>query len=92
MNLRDLNRLLEKVNASSNRSFSLNDLLSVASQINEQTINDERKLRALIKKLGSAVGKPLSDRDVERIIGLIRQNKDTLTDPKKADRVFRKFS
>jgi len=91
MNLRDLNRLLEKVNENSARSFTLNDLLSLAAHINEQTLSDERKLRVLIKKLGAAVGKPLSDRDVERIIGLIRQNKDSLTDPKKAERIFKKF-
>ncbi len=91
MNLRDLNRLLEKVNQNSGRSFTLNDLLSVASQINEQTLSDERKLRSLIKNLGAAVGKTLSDRDVDRIIGLIRQNRDALTDPKRAERLFKKY-
>lgn len=91
MNLRDLNRLLEKVNQNSGRSITLNDLLSLASQFNEKNLTDERKLRALIKNLGSAVGKPLSDADVERIIGLVKQNKATLTDPKKADRLFKKF-
>jgi len=91
VNLRDLNRLLEKVNQNTGQTFTVNDLLSLASQFNEKNLTDERKLRSLIKSLGAAIGKPLSEADVERIIGLVKQNKETLTDPKKAERLFKKF-
>ncbi len=92
MNLRDINRILDKVNEkSANSSLTLNDLLSLAAQFNEKNMTDERKLRALIKNLGDAVGKPLSDADVQRIIGLVRQNKENLKDPKKAENLFKRF-
>ena len=91
MNLRDINRILNKVNDKSTNSLTLNDLLSLATQFNEKNMTDERKLRALIKNLGDAVGKPLSDAEVQRIIGLVKQNKENLKDPKKAEKLFKRF-
>ncbi|OUM90918.1 MAG: hypothetical protein BAA01_00360 [Bacillus thermozeamaize] len=91
LNLRDINRILDKVNDKSNNSLTLNDLLSLGSQFNEKNITDERKLHALIQKLGAAVGRPLSEAEIRRIIGLVKQNKEKLKDPKKAENLFKRF-
>ncbi|USG63718.1 stage VI sporulation protein F [Brevibacillus ruminantium] len=61
------NDLLKKINEKSKKNLSMDDIKSLARGYKKKDFQDDQKLKELIKKVGKAVGIPLSDDQISKV-------------------------